>query len=107
MPIEQTEAITEFQIAGLRFDLVAKDHDNLNCVGITHLETESAWFAYRRHVIEPGVGVGKAYYWVCDMRGWEVGTANTISGLAFLLTQAVEDMGNMFAAEAEHAHRDS
>ena len=107
MPIEQTDIRTEFEVKGLHFNLRSQDQDQLNCVAITHIETDSKWFAYRRHVIEPGVGVGKAYYWVCDLRGWEVGTANTISGLAFLLTQSVADMGNMFSAEADWANRNS
>ena len=67
---------------------------------IMHVPTTAQFRAYRRHLISAADGVGRAYYDVCDMRGWPVGTANTLSGLLYLLNEAASSMSNLFAGEA-------
>ena len=73
-----------------------------NRLKICHTPTESVWYAYRRHHISAATGQGHSYYHVEDTRGRDVGTANTLSGLLYLLGQAIDSMADMFAGERAH-----
>lgn len=90
----------EYQPSALetKFPAVEIEEDTPHLL-ITHKPTGSQWKAYRRHEIDAATGLGRAYYWVVDLRGLLVGEANAVRGLLSMLSQAVKDMSSLFAAE--------
>ena len=70
-----------------------------NRLRVIHNPTDSQFNVYRRHKISQVLQGGGAYYYVEDMRGWEVGTANTLESLLEMLHIAVRQMSKLFAVE--------
>ena len=84
--VNNKQPVTPGTIIGERngITLLAMAADSFS--GITaHIRAQSknsaVWRVYRRHIVKGDTGHAAAYYHIKDLRGWEVGHANTLADL--------------------------